>query len=169
MTEGSSGNSPVRVVWSNANVNENFPAPVSPLLYSVAATGYSHYFRNLALAFGVSAKRISRLEPAFRQIVGVHGGRIYYHLSHIPQILRGVPGGEFLARSFDDFVGAEGSAAGHSSAQDPGLGMAADGRLRLRPIPQPPPPGDGSRTAHRRLLPDLSDRRARPQVRSRAG
>jgi phosphohistidine swiveling domain-containing protein len=100
-----------RVLWSNANVNENFPAPVSPLLYSVAATGYSHYFRNLALAFGVSARRIARLEPAFRQIVGVHRGRIYYHLSHIHRILRGVPGGEFLARSFDDFVGAEGGAA----------------------------------------------------------
>jgi phosphohistidine swiveling domain-containing protein len=100
-----------RVVWSNANVNENFPAPVSPLLYSVAATGYSHYFRNLALAFGVSTRRIARLEPAFRQIVGVHRGRIYYHLSHIHRILRGVPGGEFLARSFDDFVGAEGGSA----------------------------------------------------------
>lgn len=98
-----------RVVWSNANVNENFPVPVTPLLYSVAATGYSHYFRNLALAFGVSARRISRLGPAFRQVIGVHRGRIYYHLSHIHRILRGVPGGEFLARSFDDFVGAEGS------------------------------------------------------------
>ena len=100
-----------RVVWSNANVNENFPAPISPLLYSVAATGYRHYFRNLAQAFGVSARRQHRLAAAFEQIIGVHGGRMYYHLSHIHQILRGVPGGEFLARSFDDFVGAESTAA----------------------------------------------------------
>jgi rifampicin phosphotransferase len=27
------------VLWSNANVNETFPEPICPLLYSVASTG----------------------------------------------------------------------------------------------------------------------------------
>ena len=40
--------------WSNANVNENFPQPISPLLYSIARAGYYHYFRNLGSAFGIS-------------------------------------------------------------------------------------------------------------------
>ena len=30
------------------------PAPISPLLYSIARTGYYHYFRNLGRAFGFS-------------------------------------------------------------------------------------------------------------------
>ncbi len=51
-----------------------------------------------------------------------------------------------------------------SATQDPGLGMAADGRLRLRPIPQPAPPGDAFRAADRSLLPGLPAGRAGPQV-----
>ena len=35
------------VLWTNANVNENFPHPICPLLYSIARAGYYHYFRNL--------------------------------------------------------------------------------------------------------------------------
>ena len=48
------------IAWSNANVNENFPGPISPLLYSIASPGYTHYFRNLARAFGISPQPHSR-------------------------------------------------------------------------------------------------------------
>jgi pyruvate,water dikinase len=98
-----------RISWSNANVNENFPGPISPLLYSIAAPGYSCYFRNLARAFGISARRIRAMEPAFRQIIGVHGARMYYNLTSIHSVLRLAPFGKELAASFDTFVGADGS------------------------------------------------------------
>ncbi len=94
-----------QVVWSNANVNENFPGPVTPFLYSIAATGYEHYFRNLGLAFGVSRRRIGAADAAFRHIIGVHAARIYYNLTNIHRVLRSVPFGAWLTRSFDDFVG----------------------------------------------------------------
>jgi len=97
-----------RVAWSNANINENYPRPVTPLLYSIARAGYSNYFRNLALAFGVSRWRIEAMEPAFRRIIGAHGGRMYYNLSAIHSVLRLAPLGEELAASFDEFVGADG-------------------------------------------------------------
>ena len=98
-----------RIAWSNANVNENFPVPISPLLYSIAAPGYSNYFRNLARAFGISANRIRAMEPAFRQIIGVHGARMYYNLTSIHSVLRLAPFGKELASSFDTFVGADGA------------------------------------------------------------
>ena len=98
-----------RVAWSNANVNENFPGPISPLLYSVAAPGYSQYFRNLARAFGIAPVRIAAMEPAFRQIIGVHGARMYYNLTSIHSVLRLAPFGRALAASFDTFVGANGA------------------------------------------------------------
>lgn len=98
------------VHWSNANVNENFPDPVSPLLYSIATAGYSSYFRNLARAVGIAPARIAAMEPAFRQIIGAHGARIYYNLTSIHSILRLAPCGEALAESFDSFVGADGAA-----------------------------------------------------------
>lgn len=95
------------VVWSNANVNENFPDPICPLLYSVASRGYYHYFRNLALAFGISQKRIGVMEHPLRNIIGTQAGRMYYNLSHIHAVLRAAPFGEFLAESFNQFVGSE--------------------------------------------------------------
>ena len=100
-----------KVQWSNANVNENFPQPISPLLYSVARLGYYHYFRNLGRAFGVSRDRLALMEPALRQIIGVHGARMYYNLTSIHSVLRSVPFGDVLAGSFNQFVGAENTAA----------------------------------------------------------
>lgn len=94
-----------QVVWSNANVNENFPGPVAPFLYSIASTGYEHYFRNLGLAFGVSRRRLDSADAAFRHIIGIHAARIYYNLTNIHRVLRTVPLGAWLTRSFDDFVG----------------------------------------------------------------
>lgn len=101
------GRSARRVLWSNANINENFPAPVTPLLFSIASEGYSHYFRNLATALGVSGARRAAMEPYLRQVIGAHGGRLYYNLSNIHAILRLAPFGERLAAWFDRFVGAE--------------------------------------------------------------
>jgi rifampicin phosphotransferase len=111
---------PVR--WSDANINENFPAPVSPFLYSIASAGYAHYFRNLARAFGLSGRRIAAMDDALRHIIGVHGARMYYNLTNIHTGLRTAPFGDALVAAFNSFVGARGS-----------LGAAAQvksGRLR---------------------------------------
>jgi pyruvate,water dikinase len=108
-----------RIVWSNANVNENFPAPISPLLYSIAAPGYTHYFRNLGRAFGLSRRRLERMAPDLSLVIGVHAGRMYYNLSAIHSILRQVPCGNRLVEWFDDFTGAAVPAA---------LGETSEGR-----------------------------------------
>jgi rifampicin phosphotransferase len=93
--------------WSNANVNENFPQPITPLLYSIARTGYYHYFRNLARAFGLSRRRIAAMEQPLGHIIGVHGARMYYNLTSIHGILRSAPFGDLLATWFNQFVGSE--------------------------------------------------------------
>lgn len=98
---------PVR--WSDANVNENFPAPISPFLYSIASAGYAHYFRNLARAFGLSKTRIAAMDDALRHIIGVHGARMYYNLTNIHTVLGMAPFGDALVRAFNNFVGAGGS------------------------------------------------------------
>jgi len=98
---------PSDVVWSNANVNENFPDLISPLLYSIARDGYYHYFRNLGRGFGVSRRRLEAMEQPLREIVGVHQARLYYNLTSIHAVLRSAPCGALLADSFDQFVGAE--------------------------------------------------------------
>ena len=104
------------VLWSNANISENFPDPVSPLLYSIACAGYGHYFRNLGLAFGVSRRRLAAMDPHFRTIVGAHGARLYYNLTAIHAVLRMAPFGERLASAFNLFVGADRMAAQPAAA-----------------------------------------------------
>jgi phosphohistidine swiveling domain-containing protein len=98
---------PRQILWSNANVNENFPEPITPLLYSVAAAGYYHYFLNLGRAFGLSARRLAAIDDPLRRIIGVHGARMYYNLTSIHTVLRAAPFGEQLAAAFNQFVGAE--------------------------------------------------------------
>ena len=114
------------VLWSNANVNENFPAPICPLLYSFVAPGYYHYFRNLALAFGISRRRLAAMDPALAAIVGVHGGRLYYNLTSIHAVLRMAPCGEPLARAFNQFVGAD-----HIAPPPPGATRWGEGLGRV--------------------------------------
>lgn len=93
------------VIWSNANVNENFPTPITPLLHSIVATGYHHYFRNLALAFGISRRRVKTMEAPLQDIVGTHGARLYYNVTNIHAFLRIAPFGDLLANWFNSFVG----------------------------------------------------------------
>jgi pyruvate,water dikinase len=115
-----------RVLWSNANVSENFPEPVSPLLYSIASAGYYHYFRNLGRAFGVSRRRLAAMDGALRTIIGVHRARIYYNLTNIHAVLRMAPFGERLAEAFNVFVGAQ-----RIAEQPGGMRSWRDTRRRL--------------------------------------
>ena len=77
-----------RVVWSNANMNENYPEPVTPLLASIATKAYHHYFEGLGRAFRVEESRIEMMQAPLRHLVGVHGGRLYYNLTNIYAILQ---------------------------------------------------------------------------------
>ncbi|MBC7964916.1 MAG: hypothetical protein H7Z17_03235, partial [Fuerstia sp.] len=115
------------VLWSNANVNENFPDPVSPLLFSVASTGYYHYFRNLGIAIGISLARLQAMDIPLRQIIGLHGARMYYNLTSIHACLRMAPYGERLTELFNNFVGADRIAA---TDQHPDWERFGHGRIR---------------------------------------
>jgi pyruvate,water dikinase len=110
-----------QILWSNANINENFPEPVSPLLYSIAKEGYSQYFRNLGTAFGITRQRLRTMEHYFQNIIGIHGGRMYYNLSNIHCVLRLMPFGARLGDCFSQFVGAVNpSSTGHSDKNHSG-------------------------------------------------
>lgn len=98
---------PASAVWSNANIAENFPEPVCPLLRSFVGRGYAAYFRGLGTAFGISARRMAAMAEALDNLVGCHGGRLYYNLSNIHAVIHLAPGGTRLARYFNQFTGAK--------------------------------------------------------------
>ncbi|XLS28380.1 PEP/pyruvate-binding domain-containing protein [Flavobacteriaceae bacterium M23B6Z8] len=91
--------------WSNTNVNENYPDPISPLLYSIARDSYYHYFKNLSKLFQVKEETIRSLEGAYSNIIGVWGCHMYYNMSSIHEIISQSPFSETLMKSFDNFVG----------------------------------------------------------------
>ena len=115
------------VLWSNANICENYPEPISPLLYSIAASGYYHYFRNLGLVFGISRRRLRSMDAALRAIIGAHGARLYYNLTNIHAVLRMAPFGDRLASAFNLFVGAS-----ETAEQPEGAASWRDGGSRVR-------------------------------------
>jgi rifampicin phosphotransferase len=104
--------------WSNTNVNENYPNKLSPFLYSLARTSYYHYFRNLALNFGVYQEEDDGCEESLSNIIGLWGYRMYYNMSSIHRVMGLSPFGGMFQKSFDDFVGYQGKSgitAGWSS------------------------------------------------------
>lgn len=116
-----------RVVWSNANISENYPDPVSPFLYSVASDGYYHYFRNLALAFGIPRRRVQAMDGPLRGLVGTHSARLYYNLTNIHRALRMAPLGDYLVDSFNLFVGA--AKCPPPATKDPSFARRPGGRV----------------------------------------
>ncbi len=106
-------------VFSNVNVNENYPAPLSPLLYSIARESYEHYFRNIGRMLGVRGEVLDGIQGSLRNTVGAHGGRLYYDLTNIHASIAAAPNGRMLASAFDGFVGVndEGTLEGHTRVE----------------------------------------------------
>lgn len=83
--------STARVYWTNTNLNENYPDPISPLLYSIARDAYYHYFKNLARLLQIDKEAIRSLEYDFSNAVGIWSNRIYYNMTSIHNILSSSP------------------------------------------------------------------------------
>jgi len=94
-----------KVHWTNTNLNENYPDPISPLLYSVARDSYYHYFKNLANLLQINPKSIRNLEYDFSNTVGIWGNRLYYNMTSIHNILSSSPLKSYFIDAFNKFVG----------------------------------------------------------------
>jgi rifampicin phosphotransferase len=94
-----------KVYWTNTNLNENYPTPISPLLYSIARDSYYHYFKNLAKILQLGKESIRKLEYDFSNSVGVFGNRIYYNMTSIHNILAASPYKSYFQDAFNKFVG----------------------------------------------------------------
>jgi phosphohistidine swiveling domain-containing protein len=94
-----------KVFWSNTNLNENYPNPISPLLYSIARDSYYHYFKNIALLLKIEGKTIRALEYDFANTVGIWGNRIYYNMTSIHNILASSFLNHYFKDAFNQFVG----------------------------------------------------------------
>ena len=94
-----------KVYWTNTNLNENYPNPISPLLYSIARDSYYHYFKNLTKILQLNEESIRNLEYDFSNSVGIFGNRIYYNMTSIHNIIAASPYKAYFQNAFNQFVG----------------------------------------------------------------
>lgn len=103
-------------LWTNANMVENYPEAVSPLLYSIAADAYTAYFTNLGRDFGLSTRELETLALPLQHMVGAHGGKLYYNLTNVHGCFMSLPLGKLFRASWDGFIGVGGGT--HKTAPD---------------------------------------------------
>jgi phosphohistidine swiveling domain-containing protein len=94
-----------KVHWTSTNLNENYPTPMSPLLYSIARDSYYHYFKNLAGLLQINKKSLRALEYDFSNTVGIWSNRLYYNMTSIHNIISSSPLQVYFKDAFNKFVG----------------------------------------------------------------
>ncbi len=105
-----------KVYWSNTNLNENYPDPISPLLYSIARDSYYHYFKNISKLLQIDGETLRSLEYDFSNTVGIWGNRIYYNMTNIHNVMSSSPLRAYFKEAFNQFVGySDQDVATHSS------------------------------------------------------
>lgn len=81
-----------RAVWDNSNIVESYAGVTTPLTFSFARTAYEAVYREFCRLMGVSPRVIAGNEHAFRRMIGLINGRVYYNLYSWYAVLALLPG-----------------------------------------------------------------------------
>jgi rifampicin phosphotransferase len=81
-----------RIVWDNANIVESYPGFTLPLTYSVANEAYAAVYRKSGELAGLSRAVLDANDDAYRSMIGLVRGRVYYNLTSWYRLLSLLPG-----------------------------------------------------------------------------
>jgi phosphohistidine swiveling domain-containing protein len=79
-------------LWDNSNIAESYGGVTTPLTYSFARRAYEAVYRQLCRLMGVPETTIAAHDDAFRRMIGLIRGRIYYNLLSWYELLALAPG-----------------------------------------------------------------------------
>jgi len=68
------------IVWTNTNMSENFPKPLTPFAWSVVEEFYKLYLLNLARILGIRDPQLHMRQSLVNRLTGVQCGRVYYNI-----------------------------------------------------------------------------------------
>lgn len=91
-------------VWSNVNLAENFPNPLSPLAWSCVERFYSSYMKAILSSLGRGVMKTVE-KGKIENILGIHRARVYYNLTNWLRIMRTTPAGDFFAAALNNYIG----------------------------------------------------------------
>ena len=95
------------VAWTNVNMCENFPNPLTPFAWSIVDEFYRCYMRNLTHMLGINDPALRRQCSAINRLTGAQGGRVYYNIKSWYELLKAyVPSLSLTFRGYlDHYIG----------------------------------------------------------------
>lgn len=115
-------------IWDNSNITESYAGVTTPLTYSFARYVYEEVYRQFCRVLGVTQSEIDGNSEAFRSMVGLVRGRMYYNLVSWYSTLALLPGFKVNQKFMEQMMGvreslptditARFSSAGRSRAHD---------------------------------------------------
>lgn len=79
-------------LWDNSNIIESYSGVTSPLTFSFASRAYYYVYVDFCQVMGVPAQLIEEKSTAFRNLLGLLRGRVYYNLPNWYQLVLILPG-----------------------------------------------------------------------------
>ena len=94
-----------RQIWSNVNMTENFPQPLTPFTWSMVENFYTSYIHNILRSFGWTNHRIQQHDTIITNMTGIQGGRIYYNLSNWYKLFSLFPFRKAFVQFLNTYIG----------------------------------------------------------------
>jgi len=92
-------------LWDNSNIAESYGGVTTPLTYSFASHAYNAVYRQLCRLLGIPEATILAHDDAFRRMIGLIRGRIYYNLLSWYELLALAPGFASNRRFMEQMMG----------------------------------------------------------------
>jgi phosphohistidine swiveling domain-containing protein len=92
-------------IWDNSNIVESYSGVTTPLTFSFAQRAYEGVYRQFCRILSVPAPRLKASDHVFRNMLGLHRGRIYYNLLNWYRVLALLPGFTLNRRFMEQMMG----------------------------------------------------------------
>jgi len=92
-------------IWDNSNIVESYSGVTTPLTFSFAQRAYEGVYRQFCRILSVPAPRLKASDHVFRNMLGLHRGRIYYNLLNWYRVLALLPGFTVNRRFMEQMMG----------------------------------------------------------------
>ncbi len=92
-------------LWDNSNIVESYSGVTTPLTYSFARYIYEEVYREFSSILSVPKERVVQNSHAFKTLLGLLNGQIYYNLLSWNRILALLPGFKFNREFMEQMMG----------------------------------------------------------------
>lgn len=92
-------------IWDNSNITESYGGVTTPLTYSFARYVYEEVYRQFCRVLGVTQSEVDGNSDAFRSMIGLVRGRMYYNLVSWYSTLALLPGFRVNQKFMEQMMG----------------------------------------------------------------